>query len=356
MLTHFVADLPAPARPEEPLLSICIATYKRAMYIGATLEAILDKLPEGVEVVILDGASPDNTAQVVEQFTRRNSTVRYIREDVNSGVDVDFDKAVRFARGQFCWLMSDDDILVPGAVGQVLTRLERSLDLLVVNAQVRNDDLSVELTPRMLEMTEDRVYDEKSSDAFLADTGTILAYIGAVVIRRSLWMERKREPYFGTLFIHVGVIFQAPLSRVKVLAEPLILLRAGNSMWTSRGFEIWMFKWPNLIWSFDAFSDSAKMQVVAREPWRQWRQLTMFRAIGAFSHAGYLQFFKAAGRGGVLQFVISVVPAAPANAMIAVYYYLANRKARTGIYDLVKSRNASGVTRLVARLLDIPTR
>ena len=41
MLTHFVADLPAPARPEEPLLSICIATYKRAMYIGATLEAIL---------------------------------------------------------------------------------------------------------------------------------------------------------------------------------------------------------------------------------------------------------------------------------------------------------------------------
>ena len=149
----------------------------------------------------------------------------------------------------------------------------------------------------MLEMTEDRVYDEKSSDAFLADTGTILAYIGAVVIRRSLWMERKREPYFGTLLFHVGVIFQAPLARVKVLAEPLILLRAGNPMWTSRGFEIWMFKWPNLIWSFDAFSDSAKMQVVAREPWRQRRQLTMFREIGAFSHAGYLQFFKAAGRG-----------------------------------------------------------
>jgi glycosyltransferase involved in cell wall biosynthesis len=350
------AELSPQARSAAPLLSICIATYKRGAYIGATLEAILDGLPEGVEVVILDGASPDNTAQVVEQFTRRSSAVRYMREEVNSGVDVDFDKAVRLARGDFCWLMSDDDILVPRAVERVLTRLEPSLDLLVVNAQVRNDDLSVALTPRMLEMTEDRVYDESSSNAFLADTGIILAYVGAVVIRRSLWLERERERYFGSLFIHVGVIFQAPLARVKVLAEPLILIRAGNSMWTSRGFEIWMFMWPDLIWSFDAFSDSAKMKVVAREPWREWRQLTMFRAVGAFSHAGYLRFFKAAGRGGVLQYIISVMPAAPANAMIAVYYYFANRKARTGIYDLVKSKNACAVTRLVARLLDIPTR
>jgi abequosyltransferase len=350
------AELPKQARSGEPLLSICIATYKRGAYIGATLEAILDGLPERVELVILDGASPDNTEQVVEPFARRNSAVRYIREAVNSGVDRDFDKAVRLARGNFCWLMSDDDILVPRAIERVLTLLEPSLDLLVVNAQVRSADLSVELTPRMMEMTEDRVYDEGSRNAFLADTGTCLAYVGAVVIRRSLWLERERERYFGTLFIHVGVIFQAPLSRVKVLAEPLILLRAGNSMWTNRGFEIWMFLWPDLIWSFEAFSDSAKTKVVAREPWRQWRQLTMFRAIGAFSYAGYLRFFKGAGRGGVLQHIISVMPATPANAMIAVYYYFANRKARTGIYDLVKSKNACGLTRLVARLLDIPTR
>jgi hypothetical protein len=169
-------------------------------------------------------------------------------------------------------------------------------------------------------------------------------------------MKREREPYFGTFFIHVGVIFQAPLSRVKLLADPLVLVRAGNSMWTPRGFEIWMFLWPNLIWSFDAFSDSAKRRVVAREPWRQWRQLTMFRAIGAFSYEGYLRFFKRAGRGGVLQYITSIMPAAPANALIAVYYYFAKRTARTSIYDLLKSKNSWGLTRLVARRLNIPMR
>jgi glycosyltransferase involved in cell wall biosynthesis len=348
--------LPTRGSSGDPLLSICIATFKRGAYIGATLQSILDGLPESVEVVILDGASPDNTREVVERFTRGNSAVRYIRESVNSGVDADFDKAVRAARGTFCWLMSDDDILVPGAVERVLARLEPTLDLMVVNPQVRNDDLSVVLTPRMLDVAEDRFYDLKSADSFLADTGACLAYVGAVVIRRSRWMERDRERYFGSLFVHVGVIFQAPLPRIRVLAEPLIWLRAGNSMWTSRGFEIWMFLWPNLIWSFDGFSADAKAAVVPREPWRGWRQLTMFRAIGAYSYEGYLRFFKAAGRGGILQLIVSVLPGAPANAAIAVYYYFANRKARTGIYDLVKSRNSCGPTRLVARMLGIPTR
>ncbi len=349
------AEVPTDATLQQPLLSICIATFKRAAYIGATLESIMEGLPDRVEVVIVDGASPDNTGEVIEPFSRRNGAVRYIREATNSGFDQDFDKVVCFARGKFCWLMSDDDILVPRAIERVLAMLEPSLDLLIVNAQIRSADLSGELRPRILETKENRVYDESSKNELLADTGTYLSFVGAVVIKRSVWLARERQRYYGTMFIHVGVIFQAPLSRVKVLADPLILIRYGNAMWTNRGFEIWMFMWPDLIWSFADFSDSAKARVVAREPWRQWRQLTMFRAIGAFSQTDYGRFFKAVGRGGALQYLVSIMPASACNSLIAVYWYFANRKARTGIYDLVKSKNAWSLTRLVARLLDIPT-
>jgi glycosyltransferase involved in cell wall biosynthesis len=339
-----------------PLLSICIATYKRAAFIAATLDAILAGLPERVEVVVLDGASPDNTREVVERYTCRTDSVRYIRESTNSGVDQDFDKAVLHARGEFCWLMSDDDILVPGAVARVLESLEPGLDLLVVNAQIRSADLCVVLSPRMLEFSDDRHYDVDSRDSFLADVGNFLSFIGGVVIRRSRWLERERERYFGTLFIHVGVIFQAPLQNIRVLADPLVMIRYGNAMWSSRGFEIWMFKWPDLIWSFGHLSDSAKLRVVPREPWRQWRRLTMYRAIGAYTYADFRRFFKEKGRGGFLQCLISVLPAAAANAAIALYWYLANPRARAGVYDLVRSSNASSLTRLIARRLNIPSR
>lgn len=339
-----------------PALSICIATFNRADYIEATLDALLRGLPERVEVVIVDGASQDNTAKIVEPYTRRSGAVRYIRETCNSGIDRDFDKAVGFARGEFCWLMSDDDILAPGSIERVLASLDSSLDLLIVNAQIRNADLSAQLNARILKITSDRTYDGHSCNQFLADVGDYLSFIGGVVIRREMWLQRERERYFGTLFIHVGVILQAPISRIKVIADPLITIRYGNAMWTSRGFEIWMFKWPDLIWSFDNYSEAARSKVVAREPWRQWRRLIFSRAVGVYSYEVYEALLKRKGRGGWLQLVVSVIPAAVANSVTALYWFAVNREARAGIYDLARSRSASGLTRLVARRLSVPLR
>jgi abequosyltransferase len=345
------------ADPATPALSICIATYNRCAYIAQTLTAILDQLPQDVEVLVVDGASPDDTAQIVEPFARGSAAVRYFRESSNSGVDRDFDKAVCYARGDYCWLMSDDDLLVPGAVARVLALLEPSLDLLVVNARICNADLSVELSPRYLAITSDRYYGAESVDAFLGEVGDYLSFIGGVVIRRERWLERVRERYFGSLFIHVGVIFQAPLSHVRILAEPLIVIRYGNAMWTNRGFEIWMFKWPSLIWSFGVASDAAKTRVVVREPWRQWRRLAFYRAIGAYSYADYRRFFAEKGwLLALLPLVISLLPAVAVNGLTAFYWLLVNRKARAGIYDLARSRNASCLTRVIARRLGIPTR
>ncbi len=50
------------------LLSICIATYNRAEYIGETLESIIPQVTDEVEIVIVDGASTDNTSSVVKHY------------------------------------------------------------------------------------------------------------------------------------------------------------------------------------------------------------------------------------------------------------------------------------------------
>ena len=58
---------------KKPLLSICIATYNRANFIGETLDSIILQLTEDVEVVIVDGASTDNTREVVESYVKNNT-------------------------------------------------------------------------------------------------------------------------------------------------------------------------------------------------------------------------------------------------------------------------------------------
>jgi len=271
-------------------LSICIATFNRAAFIGETLDSIISQATDKVEIVIVDGASSDNTEQVVETSRRRFPALRYFRQEKNMGVDRDFNRAVELASGEYCWLFPDDDLLKPGAIQTVLSESCRGYEAIIVNAEVRNSDFSSLIEERRLRITNNRVYGSDQAEDFFADTASYLSFIGGVVIKRDSWMARERERYFGTLFIHVGVIFQQPFpGDILVIAEPLISIRYGNAMWTSRSFEIWMFKWPDLIWSFEDFSESAKSRVltIPRDPWLHPVALMEFRAKNAYSLKEY---------------------------------------------------------------------
>lgn len=335
-------------------LSICIATYSRGKFIGETLDSILSQMLPGVELVVVDGASPDNTPEVMAQYLLRYPEIRYFREQENSGIDADYDKAVGYARGEYCWLMTDDDLLRGGAVSRVLASLDGCPDLVVVNAEVKNADFSTVFDTGILKFSSDREYGEKDREVFFSEVAKYLSFIGGVVIKRQVWLERDRASYYGSLFIHVGVIFQhQPVIRVKVIANPLIVIRYGNAMWTARGFEIWMFKWPQLVWSFADFSAQSKAAVSRREPWRLIKQLVLYRAIGGYGLAEYQQYIasRAQGASRWLYRAIAMIPASIVNTFAALYCVLINRNARSGLYDISRSRHATWLSRLLARFL-----
>jgi hypothetical protein len=89
------------------------------------------------------------------------------------------------------------------------------------------------------------------------------------------------------------VIFQSHLpGKAFVIAEPWITIRLGNAEWANLGFDIWMFKWPELIWSFSDFSDACKLSVCRQEPWRRIRGLIYYRAMGIYSMAEYSKLLE----------------------------------------------------------------
>jgi abequosyltransferase len=332
-----------------PKLSICIATFNRGNFISATLESIVPQLTPEVELLILDGASSDHTETIVGKYVSRHSGIRYFREEMNSGIDRDYDKAVTYARGGYVWLMTDDDLLKPHAVERVMASLVDTPDLVLTNAETWTADYSKILDLSFLKFSEDRHYGSDDQVRFFGDTGALTSFIGSVVMRRNLWLERERVSYYGSLFIHVGVIFQAPrLERTTVIAEPLIQIRYGNAMWTARGFEIWLFLWPKLIWSFD-FPDEIKALIYPREPWRLLRKLILYRAIGGYSLNEYRKFVK--GRLGAvkrfLAWAIAVTPSKIVN-FLAIFLCLTMHRNRIVIYDISRSANAGLMTRLAA--------
>lgn len=342
-----------------PKLSICIATYNRASFLIDTLETILPQLTNFVELLVVDGASPDNTPEIMAEKIIQYPKIKYYREKENSGVDRDYDRAVSYASGEYCWLMTDDDLIFPHAVSRILDAISDGVDLIVVNSEVRDVSLSVILESRLLAEVADKHYSDVDHEAIFSEIGGYLSFIGAVVVRRDFWMGRNRVAYYGTLFIHVGVLFQSPPIRsVKIIAEPLIRIRYGNAMWTARGFEIWMFRWPELIWSFADFSKYSLGKVCSQRPYLHMKKLLLYRALGGYSYEEYSKYLsnslpdlKAIG-----PYLIAVCPAVLANFVCSVYCFLNSENTRVGMYGLVRSPHASWATRMFARAMGVLTR
>ena len=334
------------------ILSICIATFKRGDVIAETLDSIVGQLRDGVELVIVDGASPDNTEDVVAPYAREYPNVRYIREETNSGVDEDYDKAVGYADGRYCWLMPDDDLMRPGAVARILEAIEENHELILVDSEVRILDFSKVLEKSRSGITEDRRYGPGEGERLFTEMGDLLTFIGSVIIRRDVWQRRDRAAYFGSLFIHVGVIFQQPaIESALFIAEPQLTIRFGNANWTSRTFEIWMFMWPGLVHGFPDFSDSAKSAVVNPKPWRSAMLLLKHRAKGRYSLKEYDRFLRQRGsfRDRFLAFSVGLIPASLANFVAVLYVVTIMRNSRLGLYDLLDSKTASWASHLLAR-------
>jgi len=325
-----------------PVLSICIPTLNRGAFIGETLCSITSQATDEVEIVVVDGGSKDNTETVVRQYQQRFSHLRYFRSKVenetqhvspsNMGFDRDCTRAVELAQGEYCWLFTDDDILKPGAIKVVLDAVRQGFSLVVVNAEVRDATLAKRLSDHKLAFFSDRVYEDNNDDKqkFLAEVGEYLSFLGSVVIRREIWLTRDRSKYFGSGFVHVGVILQKKLpGRILALATPRIIIRLGTAEWTSRSFEIWLFQWPELIWSFSDYSDASKRAVCRQYPWQRVGTLIIYRALGVYSSDKYSRLLKERlhlGWKQVLGGMIARMPVCVARAIARVYYLVRQNK------------------------------
>jgi abequosyltransferase len=311
-------------------LSICISTRNRGPFIGATLESIIRQANEQVEIVVLDGASSDNTEEVVRSYQELFVRLRYFQQQANGGVDQGYAEAVSLAQGEYCWLFSDDDVLMDGAISSVLAAIAQKYGLIIANAEVRNPDLSQVLEQKRLPLNEDRIYKSSEGGRLLADVANYLTFIGCVIIRRALWDSRDKIKYVGSCFVHVGVLFQSTLLEdTLVVAKPLIVIRYGNASWLERYFEIWMFKWPDLIWSFADYPDWAKLQVCPREPWRRAKTLLLHRAKGTYTKKAYIDWLKprlGSYRARSIARAIAHLPGRIVNFLAYVYYSVFYRR------------------------------
>ena len=106
-----------------PLVSVCIPVRDQARYLGEAIESVLAQDVEGLELLVHDDASADETARVVDAF-RRDPRVRALRHPRSRGVAENRNSCLRAARGRYVAWLDGDDAYLPGALGRQLALLE----------------------------------------------------------------------------------------------------------------------------------------------------------------------------------------------------------------------------------------
>lgn len=106
--------------PAEPTVSVVLPTYDRAETLPRAIDSALAQDVDGLEVVVVDDGSTDETPEVVASYD--DSAVRYVRQD-SAGANAARNRGIDVAAGEYVSFLDSDDELLEGHLPAVLDAL-----------------------------------------------------------------------------------------------------------------------------------------------------------------------------------------------------------------------------------------
>lgn len=123
-----------------------LANYNHAMYLDKALDAALGQSVPFDEIIVVDDASTDHSAEIIARRFAGIPHARLIRNDKNIGVVASLNKAVEAATGDFIYIMSSDDSYSPHIMQWCRPILEANPDIGMIcgNNAIYNEETGVE--------------------------------------------------------------------------------------------------------------------------------------------------------------------------------------------------------------------
>lgn len=300
---------------DKQTLTICIPTYNRSNILKEILEDVISKIqPYNLCIVVSDNASTDDTKEVVESFKKAYNNIIYHRQDENIGFDLNIKSVLSLIKSKHYWLLGDSTCLKEGSLQNILEILNSAdPDVYVVNVAERVKNIPTQLF--------------SSRNKLLTTIGWHMTQMPAIIMSERIIEFDCFDRYEGTAFMHFGIIFEYlglqefcnvfwdssnPFSAPKT--------PKGGGWYPSKAWEIFMGKWPNLVFSLPySYSLDAKLECIKMHASSTgiFSIKSMFyqRFLGAYSLKVFLRYRKyikySRSMSYILCLFISIFPVYP---------------------------------------------
>jgi glycosyltransferase involved in cell wall biosynthesis len=106
------------------MVSIGLPVYNGERYLESALESMLSQTYTDLELIISDNASDDRTRDICLDYARKDTRIRYGRNERNLGAAANYNRVVARSRGQYFKWVAHDDVYSSHFLAQCLEALE----------------------------------------------------------------------------------------------------------------------------------------------------------------------------------------------------------------------------------------
>lgn len=126
-------------RNTAPRVSVVIVTYRSVNELPGCMNSLLHQSVP-VEILLIDNASPDETAQMVTDYADRFSNVRAILSHENLGLAAGNNCALGHCRGDYILFLNPDTVLPGNSLERMIDVLDQNQDVGVLGPRCAYED------------------------------------------------------------------------------------------------------------------------------------------------------------------------------------------------------------------------
>ncbi len=114
-----------------PLVSLGLPVYNGEKYIKKSIDTVLAQTFTDFELIITDNASTDSTQAICEEYAKKDSRVRYVRNENNIGAAPNFNLCFELSTGKYFKWTTDDDFIAREYLEKCVEILEEDPEIII---------------------------------------------------------------------------------------------------------------------------------------------------------------------------------------------------------------------------------
>ena len=113
-----------------PLVTIICLCYNHEQFVVESLHSVLNQSYKNIELIIADDCSTDSSKKTIKNWLEKYPEIQFITNEINLGNTKTFNKALKFAKGNYIIDLAADDVLLRDCVEQQIAAF--------LNSEIKN--------------------------------------------------------------------------------------------------------------------------------------------------------------------------------------------------------------------------